>query len=55
MGGGITVTTNAKSHGDGAESDLIEIETFEPRKRLLARVVQPGLVEIVTRAPKVNP
>ncbi len=55
LGGGVTVTTNAKSHGDGAASDLIEVETLEPRKRLLARVVQPGLVEIVTRAPRVQP
>jgi flagella basal body P-ring formation protein FlgA len=49
--GGVTVTTNAKTMNDGAESDLVEIETTRPRKRLLARVVQTGLVEIVTRAP----
>ena len=55
MGGGVIVTTNAKAHGDGAASELIEVETLEPRKRLLARVVQPGLVEIVTRAPRVQP
>jgi flagella basal body P-ring formation protein FlgA len=55
MGGGVMVTTNAKAHDHGAANDLIEIETLEPRKRLLARVVQPGLVEIVTRAPKVQP
>jgi len=54
VGGGISVTTNAKALGDGAVSELIEIETLQPRKRLIARVVQPGMVEIVTRAPKVT-
>ncbi|QDT06200.1 flagellar basal body P-ring biosynthesis protein FlgA [Rubripirellula lacrimiformis] len=53
-GGGVTVTTNAKSLADGAESDLIEIETLNPRKRLIARVAQHGVVEIVTRAPVVR-
>ncbi len=42
VGGGITVTTNAKSLSDGSASDLIEVETLQPRKRLVARVVQPG-------------
>lgn len=55
VSGGITITTNAKSIGNGAVSDLIEIETLQPRRRLVARVVQPGTVEIVTRAPRVNP
>lgn len=54
VGGGITITTNAKALADGAESELIEIETMQPRKRLLARVVQTGLVEIVTRPPGVK-
>jgi flagella basal body P-ring formation protein FlgA len=54
VGGGITITTNAKALANGSESDLIEIETMQPRKRLLARVVQPGLVEIITRAPRVH-
>lgn len=53
--GGITVTSSAKALSDGAESDLIEIETHRPRKRLVARVVEPGLVEIITRAPRVSP
>ncbi len=52
LNGAISVTTNAKSLSDGAESELVEIETQEPRKRLTARVVQSGLVEIVTRAPR---
>ncbi|TWU45165.1 flagellar basal body P-ring biosynthesis protein FlgA [Novipirellula aureliae] len=52
VNGSISVTTNAKAQGDGAESDLIEIETLDPRKRLIARVVQSGLVEIVTRSPR---
>lgn len=51
IGGGVTVTTNAKALGDGAASDLIEIETMNPRKRLIASVATPGTVEIVTRAP----
>ncbi len=51
MSGGVTVTTNAKSLGDGSESDLVEIETMRPKKRVVARVVRTGLVEIVTRAP----
>ncbi|MDG2224054.1 MAG: flagellar basal body P-ring formation chaperone FlgA [Rubripirellula sp.] len=54
VGGGITVSTKGKANGDGAASDLIEIETFQPRKRLLGRVVQAGLVEIITRAPGVR-
>ncbi|TWU34465.1 flagellar basal body P-ring biosynthesis protein FlgA [Novipirellula artificiosorum] len=52
INGAISVTTNAKAQCDGSESDLIEIETLDPRKRLVARVVSSGLVEIVTRAPR---
>lgn len=54
VGGGITVSTKGKANGDGSASELIEIETFQPRKRLLGRVVQAGLVEIITRAPGVR-
>tara|TARA_R110002049_G_scaffold72490_6_gene187375 strand:- start:55540 stop:56895 length:1356 start_codon:yes stop_codon:yes gene_type:complete len=54
MGGGISVTTNGKALEEGSESDLIEIETLEPRKRLVARVAGPGIVEIVTRPPRVE-
>lgn len=54
IGGGVNVTTNAKALGDGAASDLIEIETMNPRKRLVARVADHGTVEIVTRAPRVR-
>ncbi|MFK8113907.1 MAG: flagellar basal body P-ring formation chaperone FlgA [Rubripirellula sp.] len=53
-GGGIKVSTNAKAVGEGAESDLIEVDTLRPRKRYVARVVQPGVVEIVTRPPNVR-
>ena len=53
VGGDITVTTNAKALGDGSASDLIEVETMRPRKRVIARVVSPGIVEIITRAPRV--
>lgn len=54
VGGGITVSTNAKAMGDGSASDLIEVETLQPRKRLVGRVVTSGLVEIVTRAPSIQ-
>jgi flagella basal body P-ring formation protein FlgA len=54
ISGGVTVTTNAKALSDGSESDLIEVETMRPKKRLVARVVQIGKVEIVTRAPAVK-
>ena len=54
LGGGIKITTNGKANEEGSESDLIEVETIEPRKRLIARVAGPGLVEIVTRPPRVK-
>ncbi len=54
IGGGITVTTRGRAVEQGAVSDAIEVETLSPRKRLLARVVRHGLVEIVTRAPQVR-
>ncbi len=54
IGGGVNVTTNAKALGDGSESDLIEVETMNPRKRLLGRVARQGVVEIVTRSPIVR-
>ena len=54
ISGGVTVSTNAKALSDGSESELIEVETMRPKKRLVARVVQIGRVEIVTRAPAVQ-
>ena len=54
LGGGISVTTTAKAMEDGSESDLIQVETLEPRKRLMARVAAPGIVEIVTRPPRIQ-
>ncbi|MCM2370452.1 flagellar basal body P-ring formation chaperone FlgA [Aporhodopirellula aestuarii] len=53
-GGGIRVTTAAKSLSDGAIGDLIEIETLSPKRRLLAKVVHSSLVEIMTQAPHVR-
>jgi flagella basal body P-ring formation protein FlgA len=53
-GGGVHVTTAAKALGDGAVGELIEIETLQPKRRLLARVVNSTLVEIITRAPQVR-
>lgn len=54
VGGGVTVTTNAKSLDDGSESQLIEIETRSPRKRMVARVIDMGTVEVLTRSPVVR-
>ena len=54
FGGGITVSTNAKSLGEGGEMDLVQVETFDPKRKLIARVVEPGLVEVISRAPGVS-
>ncbi len=54
VGGGLTVSTNAKTLADGAVGDLIPIETLEPRKKLMARVAAAGQVEILTRPPRVQ-
>jgi len=53
-GGGVRVTTGAKALADGAVGELIEIETLQPKRRLLAKVVNSSLVEIITRAPRVQ-
>jgi flagella basal body P-ring formation protein FlgA len=54
--GGITVSTTARALEDGAESETIEVQIEgASRKRLLARVIQSGMVEIVTRAQRVAP
>jgi flagella basal body P-ring formation protein FlgA len=52
-GGGIRVTTTAKALGDGAQNELIEVETISPKRRLLAKVVEPSVVEIVTQPQRV--
>lgn len=54
IGGGVDVTTNGRAMEEGSESDLIEVETLEPRKKLIARIAGPGLVEILTRPPRVR-
>ncbi len=54
VGGGVTVATTAKSLAQGATGDLIPIETVDPRKKLMARVIAAGQVEIVTRPPRVQ-
>jgi len=54
VGGGVVVATSARSLAPGAAGDLIAIETLEPRKKVMARVVRPGLVEIATRPPRVR-
>lgn len=54
VGAGIVVTTAAKALGDGPLDGLIEVETMRPRKRRIARVVAPGVVEILSRPPQVG-
>ena len=54
VGGGVMVATSARSLAPGAAGDLIAVETLEPRKKVMARVVRPGLVEIATRPPRVR-
>lgn len=53
-GGAVVVRTSGKAISDGAEGQLVQVETLEKRKRLLARVIASGQVEIVTRAPQVQ-
>lgn len=53
-GGGIRVTSTAKSLGEGAAGDLVEIETLQPRRRLMARVVNSSRVEIITSPHRVH-
>ena len=50
---GIVVTTAAKALADGPLNELIEVEIMRPRKRKVARVVGPGVVEILSRPPQV--
>jgi flagellar basal body P-ring formation protein FlgA len=54
IGGGITIATGAKSLAPGAIGDLVAIETLEPKRKLMARVASHGVVEIVTRPPRVR-
>ncbi len=51
IGGAITVTANAKSLGEGGAMDLVQVETLDPKRKVVARVVEPGLVEVISRAP----
>ncbi|MEM9646677.1 MAG: flagellar basal body P-ring formation chaperone FlgA [Planctomycetota bacterium] len=53
-GGGVSITTNAKAMADGHLSQLIEVETIEPKRRFVARVASTGVAEIVTRTPTVR-
>jgi len=54
MGGGITIATGAKTLAPGAKGDLIAVETLDPKRKLMARVAGPGVVEIITRPPRVQ-
>ncbi|MEM9586936.1 MAG: flagellar basal body P-ring formation chaperone FlgA [Planctomycetota bacterium] len=50
IGGGVRVTINARATQPGSLSSVIEVETDNPRKRHLARVVSPSTVQILTRS-----
>lgn len=54
VGSGIVITTAAKAIEDGPLNGLVEVETLRPRKRKIARVVDSGVVEILSRPPKVG-
>ena len=54
LGGGVQVTTNAKAISKGAAGELIQVETMEPKRRIVARVADVGVAEIVTRAPVIR-
>ncbi len=54
VGAGIVITTAAKALEDGPLNGLVEVETLRPRKRKFARVVSSGVVEILSRPPRVG-
>lgn len=54
VGGGITVSTSGRSLGEGAEHELVQVETLDPKRKVLARVLAPGSVEIISRVPGVR-
>ena len=54
VGTGNIITTAAKAIEDGPLNGLVEVETLRPRKRKIARVVDSGVVEILSRPPKVG-
>lgn len=53
LAGGIIVTTSGQAKQDGAVGDLVNVETSDPKRTLIARVVGPSRVEIVTRPPTI--
>ena len=54
LGGGISIATSATALAPGAKGELIAVETTQPRRKLMARVADAGIVEIVTRPPRVQ-
>lgn len=52
LGGGIVVRTAARTLQPGALGDLIMVETQEPRRRLMAKVLSGSAVAILTRPPQ---
>ncbi len=54
IGGAIMVATNGKAMEDGSERELISVEVSDSRKKILATVVQSGVVEVVSRTQRVG-
>ena len=54
QGGGVVVRTNGRSKDDGAAGDLISVESLANKKQLVARVVETGVVEVLTRPPGIS-
>ncbi len=52
-GGGVVIRTTARSLDEGSVGDLITVETIDPKRKILARVVSTGIVEVLTRPPQV--
>lgn len=54
VGRSVTVRTSARALDDSSEGELLQVETQTPRRRLMARAVTPGVVEIITRPPQIG-
>lgn len=54
LGGGIVIRTAARTLQPGALGDLIMVETQEPRRRLMAKVLSGSAVAILTRPPQTS-
>lgn len=54
IGEGITVTSNGRALAAAAAGESIMVETENPKRKITARAASHGVVEIITRAPKVH-